>query len=138
MHPYADTPAHVLAILRNVRRTLRQEHQTRLPMFVTETGWTSSQGHTVLQAGIETTPAGQASNLAAEYPLLVANRQALDLAAVYWYTWIGAEPSSDQFQYSGLLRLTPGGRVQVKPAFRAYDRTLRRLERMGRPSRRTR
>jgi hypothetical protein len=53
----------------------------------------------------------------------------LNLRAIFWYTWLGAEPSSDPFEYSGLLALTPDGRVRPKPALRSYERTLARLER---------
>jgi hypothetical protein len=130
VHPYANSPADVLTILQYVHQTLRRQHQDGLPLLVTETGWTSSYGHAGSGGfGIETTEARQASNLAVEYPLLVAHRRELNLDGIYWYTWIGAEPSTDSFEYSGLLRLTPAGRIQAKPAFRAYDRTIRRLER---------
>jgi hypothetical protein len=129
VHPYADTPAHVLTILRYVHRTMRRERNRRLPLLVTETGWPSSKGHaTSGLLGIETTETRQASNLAAEYRMLVAHRLELNLQAIYWYTWVGTEPSSDPFDYSGLLRLTPAGRIEAKPAFRAYYRTLRHLE----------
>lgn len=130
VHPYADTPAHVLTILRYVRRAMRRERDGRLALLVTETGWPSSKGQpTTNDLGIETTETGQASNLTAEYALLAAHRLELSLQAVYWYTWVSAEPSSDTFDYAGLLRLTPTGRIGAKPAFRAYRRTLRRLER---------
>ena len=103
--------------------------QRRLPLLVTETGWTSSRGLADPGNGaIQSTAAGQASNLAAEYSLLVAHRRALNLGAIFWYTWLGTEPSSDPFEYAGLLALTPDGRVAPKPALRSYERTLARLE----------
>lgn len=129
VHPYANTPGHVLTILRYVRRVLQQEHATRLPLLVTETGWASSVASAKRTApGIQTTEAGQASNLAAEYPLLVAHRAELNLQAIFWYTWIGPEPSTDYLDYSGLLRLTPSGGVETKPALSAYSATVQRLE----------
>lgn len=129
VHPYANTPAHVLAILRRVHLVLAARHQRRLPLLVTETGWTSSRGLADPGNGaIQSTAAGQASNLAAEYSLLVGHRRALNLGAIFWYTWLGTEPSSDPFEYAGLLALTPDGRVAPKPALRSYERTLARLE----------
>lgn len=130
IHPYANTAAHVLKILQYVHHTLKRDGQAGLPLLVTETGWTSSAGSSPPGSGygIETTPAYQAANLAAEYPLLVANRRALNLHGIYWYTWVGPEPSKESFDYSGLLRLT-NGKIQTKPAYYAYVRALRKLER---------
>lgn len=129
IHPYANTPEHVLTILRDVHRVLLNHRANRLPLLVTETGWTSSAGHAPKGVfGIETTPARQASNLAHEYPLLVAHRRELNLQGLYWYTWIGTEPGTNPFDYAGLLRFTPTGQIQAKPAFWAYRRVLRRLE----------
>lgn len=129
IHPYANTAAHVLAILQNVHTVLVRNHASRVPVLVTETGWTSSQHHIPTdQPGIETTEARQASNLAAEYPLLAAHRRELNLQGVYWYTWIGTEPSTYPFDYSGLLSVSPSGRIHEKPAFRAYRHALGVLE----------
>jgi hypothetical protein len=130
VHPYAATPAHVLTILRYVHSALQREHAGRLPLLVTETGWPSSKGHAgPAPFGIDTTESRQASNRMAEYPLLAAHRRELNLQAIYWYTWISAEPGVDTFDYAGLLRLPPSGQIRAKPAFQAYLRTIRRLER---------
>jgi len=129
VHPYANTPAHVLTILSDVHQVLESEHASRVPLLVTETGWPSSQsGSSPPGSSIYTTEAGQASELKAEYPLLVAHRRHLNLQAIFWYCWIGREPSYDPLDYSGLLRLTPSGTVQAKPALSAYTSALRHLE----------
>lgn len=131
VHPYAETPAHVLTILEYVRAVMASHHATRMPLLVTEAGWTSSEGQPAAGSsgqGIETTVSRQASNLTGEYSLLAANRRKLNLQGIFWFTWIGAEPNQDPFEYAGLFRLTASGEIQAKPAYSAYSRILRRLE----------
>lgn len=131
VHPYANTPAHVLTILEYVRAVMASHHATRLPLLVTEAGWTSSEGQPSAGSsgqGVETTVSRQASNLTGEYSLLAANRRRLNLQGIFWFTWIGAEPNQDPFEYAGLFRLTPSGEIRAKPAYSAYRRILHRLE----------
>ena len=130
VHPYADTAAHVGQILANVRVVMYKHKDLRLPMFVTETGWTSSTKVTSPGLeGIATTPALQASNLTQEYKVLTKYRRLLNLQGIYWYSWLGEEPSTDPFEYSGLFWVSPDGAIHAKPAFSAYEKIVRRLER---------
>jgi len=129
IHPYANTSDHILTILRNVRATLNRHHQAAVPMAVTETTWLSSSPTRSQDYGMNVTEGEQASNLSGEYSMLVAHRRELNLRVLYWYTWIGSEPSSDAWDYAGLLRLMPDGTVEQKPALHAYSTTVHRLER---------
>jgi hypothetical protein len=75
-----------------------------------------------------TTPAGQARDIAAVLPLIGANRVALRLIGFYYYTWIGVEKRhAGAFRFAGLNRLS-GDQVAAKPALGAFTKGALALE----------
>jgi hypothetical protein len=129
VHPYTRQPRGVVTIAERVRHTMDAHGDARKPMLITETGWTSSQGHTRRLYDFETTQAGQARELGQLLPLLARARARLRLLGFYWYDWANIEqPAGGPFSYSGLFRIS-SGRFAAKPAFAAFRRGALALER---------
>ena len=62
-------------------------------------------------------------------PLLPAAARRYGISRVYWYTWLSSDSGTgDQFAYAG-LRTVNSGLVVAKPAFGAFVRAVRGLER---------
>jgi hypothetical protein len=79
---------------------------------------------------VSTTESQQAARLGQLMPLLVANRQKLNLAGFYWYTWLGDESprtAAYGFNYAGLLK-SVGGKVTAKPALAVFKQWALSIE----------
>jgi hypothetical protein len=132
IHPFTLEPKNVLKILDKVRATMQRYHDSGRKMFITELTWPAAKGFALTRTyGYETTSAVQAVKLGQIVPLLVANRRALRLERVYWYTWISSapDPTNDPFSYSGLRQLDNNGTsVQSRPSLAVYARMAHRYE----------
>jgi hypothetical protein len=131
VHPYTKQPQGVITILTKVRQVMNAAGDKRKPMIADEISWPSSQGKTPHNNGFDfaTTEAGQARNIATLLPLLGRDRRSLNLAAFYYYTWVGNErPNAQAFDYAGLLRYDSGN-LTSKPALKAYTTGALALER---------
>ena len=73
------------------------------------------------------TNAQQAQRLAESLRLLSRDRRALGLESIWWYDWAEPDAGTSVFDYSGLWRRRPDGRMVSKPAFGALRRTVRAL-----------
>jgi hypothetical protein len=138
IHPYARIPPNVLRILNLDRAVMARHGDARVPLLVTETGWSSAAPHTSegQESLLSTDEAHQASRLAGELAILYPQRRRLRLQSVFWDTWIGHEASgSTLFDYAGLRRQDARGHVSSKPALFAYQRAAARLARARRPGR---
>ena len=95
----------------------------RAKIIASEVSFSSGLGQSTYNLGIERDEPGQREALVETLDVLAAERRALGLAAVHWYTWLswplGREVS---FAYSGLRRLTPEGAVVSKPALAGLRR----------------
>jgi hypothetical protein len=76
------------------------------------------------------TPAQQATNLTDAFSRLVAQRRALHLAGIIWYSWLTNDRSQYWSFWSGLRRPVRGSasRIVSKPALGAYRRVALRVE----------
>lgn len=132
-HPYTKRASGVIVILRRVRRVMNQFGYPKEPIIADEVSWPSSAGQTNQSDGIpdiETTPAGQARDIAQLLPLLAENRKALDLSGFDYYTWAGIDdPGGDLFDFSGLFHVSAAGELTAKPAYYAFRRAALALER---------
>ena len=56
-------------------------------------------------------------------------REALEalLEAIHWYDWAESDAGQSVFDYSGVRRRKPDGRMVSKPALGALSRTVRAL-----------
>lgn len=126
VHPYTKYPSGVVVIIERNRNVMNRAGDGRKPILATELGWPSSRGHTP-QYGFETTEAGQAQRLTAVLPLLARRRRGLRLIGFYYYTWMGTEPSTQSFDYAGLLRFDRG-QISFKPVYSAFRRGALAIE----------
>ena len=65
--------------------------------------------------------------------LLARDRKKLGLQAFYYFTWITNETTpgarADPFNYAGLFRFINGQGVSAKPAYAAWVKAVRAIER---------
>jgi arabinogalactan endo-1,4-beta-galactosidase len=127
---FTSTPKRVVEFLRLVRQAMSRHGDRRKPLLYTEMSWPSAKGQSLEQFDWDTTPAGQARNIAAVVPMLAANRKALGLQGFYYYTWIAEEYQGafNDFNFAGLVRYQPDHRVVVKPALEAFKRASLKVE----------
>jgi hypothetical protein len=126
-HPFSGRPSNALKIVRLNRDVLNKRGYSKVPLWLTELTWSSAKGKkTPLTQNWETTEGGQAERLRSIYRLLLAQRKALKLARVYWYTWATVDNGSpNSFDYSGLLQWRPDGTFRAKPALAAFKAVAR-------------
>ena len=129
LHPYTKLPANVQETVRLSRVVMQHYGDSRKPVVLTELGWPSSVGHIRSAYGFETTEAGQASRLTRVFDLMAASRRVLRTESLFWYDWAEPDSGSFVFFYSGLRRRLSDGRLVAKPAFGAFRRVVRRLQR---------
>lgn len=129
VNEFSSTPARVVRILGAVRRTMNRFGDARKPLLDTELSWTTAHGTPGGVFDWDTTPAGQARNVAAIVPLLAAHRRALGLAGFFYYTWVDDESNThSDWNFAGLLRVV-GGQAVPKPALSAFTRAALAIER---------
>ena len=98
IHPYAATPDLVLRDITNCRRIMARFKDRNTPLWVTETGWSTSG----ISNGVTVSPKRQATYLKQDYELLAANRRRDRIAGAIWYSWKD-QPGSAWFQHTGLF-----------------------------------
>jgi hypothetical protein len=129
VNAFTQTPADVMLYLRLMRNAMSHFDDGKKPLLATELSWPSAVGKTSQKYDFNTTPAGQARDIAQLLPLIGQQRVSLGLAGFYYYTWIGNEtpPQPLAFNYAGLLRYD-NGKVSVKPALGAFKTGALALE----------
>jgi hypothetical protein len=128
LHPYTGKPKNVVKIVKIVRRRMQDRGDRKLPIWVTELSWPAAVGKTGQAGDFSTTDAGQAQRLESGLKRLAADRKALRIERVYWYSWLTVEgASADAFRWSGLRRLRDGQLIDA-PALSVFQRMARRLQ----------
>jgi hypothetical protein len=127
VHPYTAKPSNVEKVVRFNRAVLRRYGDGRKPIVMTEWGWPSSVGHIRSNLGFEATSAQQAQRLADSLRMLSRDRRSLGLESIWWYDWAEPDAGPSVFDFSGLWRRRPDGRMVAKPALGALRRTVRAL-----------
>jgi hypothetical protein len=131
MQIFTREPRDLVRAVRLTRKAMLAEGATPVPVVLSEVSWTASKGRLRGRRteGYEVTRKQQALRLADAFVRLAAKREELQIAGVFWYTWLSRHASEDyRFDYAGLRRLTPEGRVVGTPAQAAYRRVAQRLE----------
>jgi exo-beta-1,3-glucanase (GH17 family) len=122
IHPYARDSAGVLNAVRVVRG-LMSRFRDRSPIWVTEVGWASDGPPSEFTVG----EAGQADRIADTVDGLARLRSQLGIRGFVYFNWRDSTPYSGGTDFwglhTGLLRRdgTP------KPAFAAYQRSVKRI-----------
>lgn len=130
LHPYTEKVHDVSRIVRYDRGVMNRRGDKRKPILVTEIAWPAfvpvSQLHKVGRKRYEAIQSGWLRSTVND---LVAKRRALGIQTVLWYTWLTRDASPDYtFDYSGLMRLDPGGKVVAKPALGVFTSIARHAE----------
>ena len=129
VNAFTATPSNVILFLKLVRRTASQLGDGKKAMLATELSWPSALHKSPQPFDWNVTEAGQARNISSLLPMLAAQRSSLRLLGFDYYTWMGDEyPRASAFNFAGLLRYQPGGRIVAKPALAAYRRAALALE----------
>jgi hypothetical protein len=124
IHPYTTKPSGVVRLFGRFRAVMKHHHDGHKPIWVGELGLPASRGRVRSHNTLQTTPRGMASYLRRSY---TAVRHLTPRA--YWYTW-ASQYRGDIFSFTGLFRYRRGDtHLRVQPAFGAYVKTARRMER---------
>jgi hypothetical protein len=115
IHPYAGTPAGILARVRKAREVLRSLGLAAVPIYVTEFGWTTSP------PGAPYYAPGQLRRAYIARTLEAMSRMGCRIAGVVVYTWMTPEsdPSASQQWYG----INPPGTAETEDAA-AFARAL--------------
>jgi hypothetical protein len=135
---YRERPQDVVRTALHTRVMMSRYGDGRKPIFFSEVTYTSARGHiTGKRLPIDVTEAGQAQRLKQLYHGMLRLRRPLGIERVYWYNWLSPPLGSrETFDYSGLRRLEPDGRVLDKPAMAAFRTVTRAARRAARAERR--
>jgi polysaccharide biosynthesis protein PslG len=112
-HPYGPTMLQVREQIALVRKQMRHAHDRGADLWVTEIGWSSSEGENSLERG----PKGQAKRLRQAFRYFRSRRSQLNVKTVVWFSWMDAASSICEWcQSSGLFAQG----LQPKPSWRAF------------------
>lgn len=129
---FTRLPSDVILYMHYVRNAMDRFGDRGKPLLATEVSWPSALGKFKSSYDFNTTPAGQARDIAQLLPLIGKYRTRLGLGGFYYYTWMGDESAATTaFDYAGLVRFA-NGRVTAKPALGAFRTGALALERCRR------
>jgi polysaccharide biosynthesis protein PslG len=114
VHSYPSSYLDLASIVASVRRVMRRHGASRIPLWITELGWSSRPFSEPLGAG----PIGQAQKLYEAFGLFSANRLSWRIAGVYWFSLTDSESpyACDFCTGTGLFTAD----FRAKPAWRAF------------------
>jgi len=111
LHPFTADPANIVKLVKKARAVMRQAHDGRTPIWITELSFPAAKGKVDHPFGFETTQSGQVKRLKASLRSLAKQRRKLNVDRVFWYAWLTTENRSSSFSWSGLRRLRDGSIV---------------------------
>jgi hypothetical protein len=115
LHPYA-VDAETLEELVESLHQVTVDNEDRVPLYITEMGWGSQNNFK--EVAFEQGVRGQVKQLKASYGYLLANRAALNLKQVYWFSWKDLPDSCTFCDSVGFFHAGPG--FHPKPSWRAF------------------
>jgi hypothetical protein len=122
VHPYTASAHGPLTIVRYFRTVMRQNHDSKRPLLVTETTLPASKGKATSKGQFETTDSGMAAFAKEVYADMMKNRHKYRIGRVYWYTW-GSDYEGWTFDFTGLVKYRHGDSpedVEEMPALDEY------------------
>jgi Glycosyl hydrolase family 53 len=120
VHPYTASAHGPLTIVRYFRTVMRQNHDSKKPVLVTETTLPASKGKATSKGQFETTDAGMAAFVKEVYRDMIKNRKKYRIGGVYWYTW-ASDYEGWTFDFTGLVKYRRGDLVNETEEMPAYD-----------------
>ena len=122
LHPYAENMKKFVTSIKRIRRTLKQHHDKRKGLWLTEVGWGSARHHGHLNAGMR----GQKRLLKRSFSVTLHKRRKWHIQGVQWYDWRdpakGADVLCSFCGTAGLLKHS----YAKKPAYGAFKHFARR------------
>jgi len=114
IHSYPASYLDLASIVASVRRVMRRHGASRMPLWITELGWSSKPFGEPFGVG----PIGQAQKLYEAFGLLSAGRLSWRIAGVYWFSLTDSDsPYACEFCAGTGLFTTD---FRAKPAWRAF------------------
>jgi len=130
LHPYTGDPHDVDKILKLCRTEMRKHGDAKVPFVLTEFGWPSFNSDEYQRLGAKKIATYQAQWAQTAIAELTYERIKLRISSIFWFTWMSHDTSAaDAFDYAGLTRLTPGGKVVAKPSLKVFSRWALRARR---------
>ncbi len=116
LHPYGHSLASIAHDIAHFRQTLRDEHASSMPLWLSEFSWSSGPANGGISRGLQ----GQAKALRRTMKLFTKNRRKWHLRRATWFTWRDPTPGPSHSciwcQNAGLLDAS----AHPKPAWRAF------------------
>lgn len=124
IHPYARTPAQVLALTKRLRKAMNGAGARNLDLWVTEIGWAAGGPKTKNR----TVSAGQQGpTIVNAIKKLAANREALRLRGIVYFAWRDSTVYKGGKDFWGLHTGLLDRRGKAKPAMKVVSKALRGL-----------
>jgi hypothetical protein len=113
LHPYVARARAMRGQILNLRRIMRDNHDARTPLYVTELGWGSDGFESRWERGLR----GQARELNQAFSMLTFHRRAWHIGGVWWFTWADAYGGCQFCDSAGLMT----AKREAKPAWYRFN-----------------
>jgi hypothetical protein len=135
LQAFAGDPDFIPTLLHRFRDVLDRHGRDEVPLYATEMTWPAAKGKaspgytTGYMSGFLTSRKGAAERLSKAYSMLGEKkvRKRVRLRRVYWFIGASSYKSRNEFEYSGLLKLS-GEKLSPVPAYFAYRKAARAAE----------
>ncbi|HKP89110.1 MAG TPA: hypothetical protein VJT75_03965 [Thermoleophilaceae bacterium] len=135
LQAFAGDPDFIPTLLHRFRDVLDRHGRKDVPLYVTEMTWPAAKGKanpgytTGYMSGFLTSRKGAAERLSKAYSILTKRklRKTMKLKGAYWFIASSSYKSANEFEYSGLLKLS-GENLSPVPAYSAYRKAARAAE----------
>jgi GH35 family endo-1,4-beta-xylanase len=124
IHPYAATPAQVLALTRKLRKAMNGAGATNLDLWVTEIGWAAGGPKTKHRT---VSASQQGPTIVNAITKLAANREALRLRGIVYFAWRDSTVYKGGKDFWGLHTGLLDRKGKPKPAMKVVSKALRGL-----------
>jgi hypothetical protein len=118
VHPYAGSMKNVRLQVDLMRDVMKNAGDQRTGLWVTEVGWSSSEGSYYLEVG----PKRQASLLRKSFGYFTRQRRPLHIKSVIWFSWRDTPPTVELCVWCPTSGLFTRDGFTPKPAWRAFTR----------------
>jgi len=135
LQAFAGDPDFIPTLLRRFRDVLDKRGRDEVPIYTTEMTWPAAKGRanpgytTGYMSGFLTSRKGAAERLAKAYSIMGKKelRKKVKLRRVYWFIGASSYKGRNEFEYSGLLKVS-GEKLSPVPAYHAYRKAARSAE----------
>jgi hypothetical protein len=122
VHPYSPDVRHVFVQLKRMRRVMRQNHDGRTGLWITELGWGSRRPSR--DQPINKGPKGQKRLLKKTFTRLKHQRKRWNLKHAYWFDWRDEPRGTPTCSFCATSGLFRHGQ-KPKPAWKAFQRVTK-------------